>query len=824
MANQNIPLAQVIGLLQQNNANIPGGEVSASNKTFSIKTTGGYENLEDIKSTVISAGNGNLVYLKDIAKVEMDYEDWRWKARVNGERAVFASVKLERNANILQVSEQVKAVASRFEQNLPSNIELVNAFDQAPAVEARINGFFNNLLQGVLLVGVIIFIFLGWRASSIIITIIPLCVIIALAILNGAGYGLQQLSIAALVIALGLLVDNGIVVLENISRFLKEGYSKREAAAKGAGEVAPAIISSTVTTLLAFFPLTQLGEGPGEFLRSLPLTVIFTLVVSLILALTLSPLLASRLMKLRDSEKKPLIDRVLDSMIVNVYRPALKFSLRFGWLVMLLAVGLLAFSVSLFPKIGESFFPTADKAMLLVEVETPFGSSLEETEEAVIFVEEVLNEIDYVGNYTSNVGHGNPQVYYNRIPESFRKTHGQVLVNFDTWNPERFYGTLKTLREEFENYANADITFKELKNGAPVEAPIEIRIIGEETDTLKRLAAQVEAIVKGTEGVVNVNNPLSVDKTQLKLQLDKEKAGLIGLSYLDFDRTVRASLNGLRIDEVSLDDNEKYAVTVRLPFDDEPSIDDFNKVYFATQTGAQVPLRQVANLEFQAASSEIRHYNLDRNATVTADVVDADATVPITMEIIEQLDQQELPDGYSFYIGGEYEDQQSTFGSLGLILGLAQLGIFAVLVLQFRSIVQPLIVFSSMPLAITGSFIALYLSGWSFSFFAFVGLISLIGIVVNNSIILVDYINQLRDEGKSLIEAVTEGSERRFTPILLTSITTILGLIPLTAQASSLWSPLGLTIIGGMISSTFLTLLIVPVLYKWLSPSRGRGD
>ncbi|MEM9888746.1 MAG: efflux RND transporter permease subunit [Bacteroidota bacterium] len=817
MANQNIPLTQVIGILQQNNANIPGGEVNAANKTFSIKTTGGYKNLEDIKNTVVSSGNGKLVYLRDIAKVEMNYEDWRWKARLNKERVVFTSVKLEKTANILQVSEQVQSVGDAFQMQLPANIELETAFEQASAVEGRINGFFNNLLQGVLLVGLIIFLFLGWRASSIIITIIPLCIVIALAILNLAGYGLQQLSIAALVIALGLLVDNGIVVLENISRFLKEGYSKREAAAKGAGEVAPAIISSTATTLLAFFPLTQLGEGAGEFLRSLPLTVIFTLVVSLILALTLSPLLASRLMKLRTADRKPFIDRIMDGIITKVYRPSLNFSLRFGWLILLLAVGLLAFSVSLFPKIGVSFFPTADKPMLLVEVETPYGSSLAETSDAVEFVENVLDTMTFVKSYTANIGHGNPQVYYNRIPESFSKTHGQVLVNFTTWQPKKFYNTLAQLRSDFENYPNAEITFKELKNGAPVEAPIEIRVLGEDSDTLKRLAAEVEDILDNTAGVINVSNPLSVDKTQLKLSLNKEKAGMIGLSYLDFDRTVRASLNGLRIDEVALDDNEKYAVTVRLPFDEEPSIDDFNKVYFATQTGAQVPLRQVANLEFQAASTEIRHFNLDRNATVTGDVVDADATVPITVEIIEKLDELVFPKGYSYYVAGEYEDQQSTFGSLGIILILAQVGIFAVLVLQFRSVLQPLIVFSSMPLAITGSFIALYLSGWSFSFFAFVGLISLIGIVVNNAIILIDYINQLRDEGRPLLEAIRAGSERRFTPIILTSITTILGLIPLTAQASTLWSPLGLTIIGGMISSTFLTLLVVPILYKWFS-------
>jgi len=314
-----------------------------------------------------------------------------------------------------------------------------------------------------------------------------------------------------------------------------------------------------------------------------------------------------------------------------------------------------------------------------------------------------------------------------------------------------------------------------------------------------------------------VEIPFSLNKTELSLALNKEKAGLLGLSYLDFDQGVRASLTGLRVDRVSLDDGEKYPLVVRMPFDEEPDLSDFNKVYFATRTGGQVPLRQVADFEFQAASAEILHFNLDRHASVTASVVDADKTVPLTQEVLEKLKSVELPKGYSFYAAGEYENQQSAFGDLGIILLLAQIGIFAILVLQFRSILQPLVVFSAIPLAITGSFFALYLTGWSFSFFAFVGFISLIGIVVNNSIIMVDYMNQLRKEGMSLDEAVRVGSERRFTPIVLTSITTILGLVPLTATASNLWSPLGWTIIGGMVSSTLLVLLIVPVLYRWFS-------
>ena len=292
---------------------------------------------------------------------------------------------------------------------------------------------------------------------------------------------------------------------------------------------------------------------------------------------------------------------------------------------------------------------------------------------------------------------------------------------------------------------------------------------------------------------------------------------MVNLSYLNFDQTVRASLTGLQFDKVAFEDGEDYPLIVRLPFDEEPGISDFNKIYFATPAGGQVPLRQVADIEFSPANSQILHKGLNRYAGVLAGVVDSDMAVPLTIDILDSLKQITLPEGYSFFASGEYEDQQKAFGDLGIILVLAQVAIFAVLVLQFRSILQPIAVFAAIPLAISGSFIALYLTGWSFSFFAFVGFVSLIGIVVNSSIIMVDYINQLRATGMDRLQAIQQGCERRLVPIVLTTITTILGLLPLTASATNLWSPLGWTIIGGMLSSTLMTLLVVPVLYKWFT-------
>ena len=354
-AAQNVPPAQIIGILQQNNANIPGGSLDAADRAFSLQTTGGYKDLTALRETVVSSADGKLVYLQDLADVYMAYEDDRWRVRYNGERAMLLTVYVKNSSNIVAVNEELQAVLTGARAELPPTVELHTAFEQAPAIEARVSDFFVNLAQGVLLVGVIILLFLGWRSALIIMLTIPLVVLIGLTLLGYSGFALQQISIAALVIALGLLVDNGIVVIENINGYLAQGMSPREAAARGTGEVGYAIISSTVTTLLAFYPLTQLGGGPGEFLMSLPVTVMLVLSVSLLLALTLSPLLASRLLRYRGERRAPLPQRVLQRVVEQGYRPLLDLGLRFGGVVIALAVVLLVGAVSLFPSIGVSF-------------------------------------------------------------------------------------------------------------------------------------------------------------------------------------------------------------------------------------------------------------------------------------------------------------------------------------------------------------------------------------------------------------------------------------------------------------------------------------
>ncbi len=821
MAQLNISLSEVMGTLQSNNANIPGGDISSGVKSFNIISSGGYKTLEEIGNTIIRSQQSHIVYLHDIADIYMDYEDIRWMARYKGQKSIWITLKQKPGENIVQLGKRLAVAANEFRKTLPPNIELASTFEQASAVEERISGFFINLLQGVILVGIVIFIFLGFRPSLIIMIVIPLSIILATGALNFSGYTIQQISIASLVIALGLLVDNGIVVIENISRFLHEGYSKEEAAAAGTSEVGYAIISSTATTLLAFFPLALLNSGAGEFLRSLPVTVILVLIASLVLALTFTPMLASKLLKApkKEDPDSGAVQGFINQTIERGYLPLLRFTLKKPWVIV--GITLLSFigSFMLFPSIGVSFFPTADKPLLLIEVDTPDGSNIQETDRAVSFVESVLDTMDFVDSYSANSGHGNPMVYYNRINEDYKKSHGQLLVNFSAWDPPRFYRTLSNLRKTFSLYPAAKITFSELKNGPPFEAPIEILIIGENLDTLKSLAYELEEIINHTPGTINTNNPLAVNRTNLKVQIDRARAAMSGISILEIDQAVRSGLKGITVDQVTLEDGEEYPLVLRLPYSPAPTVENINKVYFTNYQGDAIPLRQVAQMEFESAVNKIQHYNLERNTAVTADLVDPDATTQVTEEIIEKLEDWDLPDGYKYHVAGEYEEQQKTFGDLGTLLIIAMLGIFAVLVLQFRSFTQPLVVFSAIPLALTGSFIALFLTGWSFSFFAFVGFISLVGIVVNNSIILVDYTNQLIEKGMRKKEALIQACQRRFTPIVLTTSTTILGLLPLTLSQTQLWSPLGWTIIGGMISSTILTLLIVPILYNVLTKS-----
>jgi multidrug efflux pump subunit AcrB len=823
---------RVAGAIQAEAQNLPGGDLDVGARAFNVQTTGDYASIDAIRGTVVGQSTGSLVYLRDIATVEQADAEVTYHARFNGTRAVFVTVTQRAGVNIFGVLDAVKAEVSAFERALPAGVALEAVFDQTESVANRVNGFFWNLLQGILLVGGVVLLALGWRASGIVMTAIPLSILIAIYVLDTAGYGLQQISIVGLVIALGLLVDDAIVITENVARYRRQGLSAVQAALKGTDEVGWAVVSTSVTSVLAFLPIALVQSGSGDFIRSMPLTVIFTLGASLLVALTLTPLLAARLLSAGDksaggrsgASRGPAaassgdlvtgpLGRLLQGMVDAGYRDVLRLALRRRWVVLVVAVGALVGSASLFPVIGVSFFPDAEKPQFLVNVTTPEGASLAATDRAVRRVERWLAERDDVRRYAANVGRDNPIVYYNAVPRREQSTVGQVFVEArSTADVPALAAALETA---LADVPEAQYDTEIFKNGPPVEAPVAIKVIGPELGELRRLAAAVEAAMQATPGTMNVDNPLAGTKTDLHVAVDRGQAGLLGVPVAAVDRAVRMAVAGLPVARYQTPDGDPLDIVLGLP--GEAQVSDLERLAVSSAAGSEVPLRQIARVELATEPRRIDHFDTERAVTVTADTRPGASAVAVTQAVVDRLDAVALPRGYRTFVGGELEAQEDSFASLLPALIGAVFGILAVLVLQFGSVQQAFIILTAIPLSVIGAFPALLLTGYTFSFTAFVGFTSLAGIVVNNATILVDYANQLRARGQSVRDAVVEAGATRFAPILLTTLTTIGGLLPLTLSGSSLWSPLGWVIIGGLLVSTVLTLVVVPVLYTLLT-------
>jgi len=820
-AAKNIPLDRVVAAIQSNNANIPGGSVDIGARRYNIKTSGSFDSIDELRDVIVSAGDGTVVFLKDIADIRLAHEDETYTARVNGTRAVFITATQKPGANIFTVQRLLEEKLRAFEARLPASMKVEVVFDQSKSVAYRLNRFFMNLLQGLFLVGAIVLLAVGMRASVIVMLAIPISILTGIGLLDLSGFGLEQMSIAGLVIALGLLVDNAIVVTENITRFMKKGYSKKDAAVQGTAQIGWAVISSTATTVLAFVPMIMMQNITGDFVRSMPATVVYTLSASLLISLTLTPFLSSKFIRVNGGARESRFQKAMASFIDTIYGPFLRKALRHPKRVLLVTAVVFLSSLAIFPFIGVTFFPKAEKPQFVINVDLPEGTSHDRTDEAVRYVESVLQARDEIKMVAANIGHGNPRIYYNVIPKNEKSNHAQIFVALNTHDLKTFSNLIAELRAEFKRYAGAKIAVKEFEQGPPLEAPIAIRVFGENLDVLKRIAADVEDMVSSTHGTINVNNPLATTKTDLHVRINRAKAAMYGVPIVAIDKSVRAAIHGLAVSTYRDAEGKEYDIVVRLPVAGKPSVPDFDKIYVSSVSGQQIPLKQLAALEFKSSPMVVNHYNLDRTVTITADVVSGISVDQATREIVSKLKPYPWPEGYRFVIAGELENREESFGGMLQAIIIAMVGIFGVLVLQFRSYVQPMIVFAAIPLAIIGSILALFITGYTFSFTAFVGLTSLVGIVVNNSIILVDYTNQLRESGTGLREALIEAGQTRFLPIILTTATTVAGLLPLTLIGGSMWAPMGWTIIGGLFVSTVLTLIIVPTLYLMFSGSRS---
>jgi multidrug efflux pump subunit AcrB len=817
LAQYNIPLNKILGAIQSENVNIPGGSIEMGEKKFNIKTSGNYKNIEEIKNTIVSNANGKLVYVKDVADVSFNYEEQTYIGRLNGKRGVFVTASRKMGTNIFAVEKEMKPILEQFKKELPKTISYEQSFDNAGSVRTRLGGFTRDFAIAIFLV-LLTLLPLGLRASIVVMVSIPLSLAIGLFLLDMFGITINQLSIVGMVVALGLLVDDSIVVVENIERYLRMGYGRRQAAIEATKQIGLAVIGCTVTLIFAFLPLMFLPEGAGDFIRSLPAAVVTTVLASLFVSLTIVPFLSSRILSNHENPEGNFFLRGLKKFIGGSYRRLLNTAIARPVTTLLVALAIFVGSVALVPVVGFSVFPASEKPMFLINIETPLGTSLQATNQVARYVEKEISNIPDLKNYATNVGRGNPRIYYNVIPQNEVSNYAQLFVQLKETPPAEKTKLIDQLRTRFRHYPNAKIEVKDFEQGPPVEAPIAIRLFSEDLDTLRSLAFRVENILKKTPGTIYVNNELTTLKTDLRVKVNKEKAGLLGVPVHEIDRTIRMAVTGLNIGTFRKENGDEYNITVTLPRNERQTFEAFSKVYVTSVTGASIPLNQLADIRFETSPVTIKHYEKDRYTVTTAFVQSGYNTGKLTESVLKQLDTMHFPANSRYVAAGEVEASQESFGGLGTIVLITIFGILGTLILEFKTFRGTLIVLSVIPLGIIGAVFMLLATGNTFSFVAVIGLIALIGIEVKNSILLVDYTDQLRKQGMSLDKAIQEAGETRFVPIILTTLTAIGGLLPLVMENNPLYSPLALVIIGGLISSTLLTRIVTPVLYKLLAP------
>lgn len=820
IASLGIPLSQLMQAVQSEAANIPGGSVVFGSKSLSVKTSGNYQSVEEIRNTIVHSHEGKNTRLRDVADVYPDFAPETHITRLNQYRSVLVNAALKAGENISAAQEQYLPVIEAYKGKLPPNIALMPHFDQAENVNKRLGGLGIDFGIAILLVSITL-LPLGLRAAAVVMVAIPLSLSIGILLVNALGYSLNQLSIVGFVVALGLLVDDSIVVVENIERWMREGYSRLEATIRGTKQITLAVIGCTATLVIAFLPIMFMPEMSGDFIRSLPVSVISSILGSMIVALTVVPFLSSRLLKPHAHPEGNAVLRGLQKLIHGTYAVLLDKAIRRPWQTLAIALLIFAGSLMLLPVIGFSLFPSSEKPQFLVNITTPLQSNIYYTDSITRQIERELNEMEEVRYYTSNVGKGNPQVYYNVSQRNEAADFSEIFVQLHpNTRPDRKIEIIEALRRRWTPYPGATVEVKNFEQGIPVIAPVEVRLMGDHLDTLRRLAAEVEEMLLQTAGTMYVKNPVKNNKTDIRVAINTQKALAMGVPTINIDRVVRMAIAG--IDLASYTDPDEtdsdYKIRMSVPRASYPDITALNNLYVDNVQQTPVALNQLAELRLESSPAQIDHHNKVRTVSVSAFVQNGFLNDQVIREVIRKMDQLTLPAGYVYEMGGEVESRQQSFGGFGTIILITVFLFIAVLVLEFKTFKSTLIVLSVIPLGIVGAVLALLLTGNSLSFVATIGIVALAGIEVKNTILLVDFTNQLRKEGMPLNEAIEKAGEIRFLPIILTTLTAIGGLTPIAWSSNPLISPLAIVMIGGLISSTLLSRIVTPVIYKLMPP------
>lgn len=831
-----LDIQTLASLIKLANNNLPVGIVSSGDLNYSVRIDNRFESLEDIRNLpLLTIGEDKTqILLKDLATVEESYPAQSVISSVseNGEPslpAVSIQVFNKDNSNTVKVADDAKARVEELKEEgiVPENVDVSVSNDNSDFIREELGTLSRSGLQTTLVITIILFLALGFAKGIIAGLSIPVIFMVSFIVLDNVGMSLNTLSLFSLVIALGLMVDTTIVVMEGIHENLKKGYSTEEAALLSVETYKWPLIAGTMTTVFAFFPMLLVSGILGEFLKTMPITITGTLLASLFIALTIAPSIATKFVR---SDKRggrkvsilePFFNKVGAKFHVFIEKVIQKTYLRV--VIVLIALGAFAASMAL-PITGAlrvEMFTTTDQNYFVVQIEAPKGAIISKTEELANEVEEYLLTVPEIDNFLTKVG-TSQSVGITDDPFMETGTSNSNLANITVnLTPKedreiKSYEIAEKIRGNFEHYPNAEIRIVEINEGPPSEGAITLRLTGQDLDILNSLANEVKEIAKNTDGTNNIDLSLKPGLNEFKFSLDKDILSYHGLSAIQVSAIIRNIVQGVDATEITLD-NDDLDIVVKYDLNkiDERvnlSIHDIENFEIPTPQGYTVSLGELGEYNFTQSLSSISREDQKRIIKVTGDTEkDADLVV-VTENIQKEIDKMEIPQGYEIKFGGDLENIAESFRDLFRSMFVAVILIAFTLVLMFNSFKQPLIILFTLPLALIGVFPGLMLVGQNLSFPAFLGVVALTGIVVNDAIVLIDRINQNRKSGVKFAKAIAEATEARLQPILMTSITTIAGITPL-ALTNEFWAGLGFALIFGLMASTLLTLFVIPVLY-----------
>lgn len=807
-----VPASSVADAIRVGGADVPAGAVTSGARRFNVEAGGAFRDLDKIRNLPLRSNDGTILRVGDVADVKYGAAEQRVKVSHNGQRAIWITANQKQGTDATKLRNLLVKELELQQKLLPPDIKAVVQFDQSRDITKRLRELARDFSIALFLV-LFTLLPLGWRASIIVMISIPLSLASGLLVVSAMGFNMSQLVVAGFILSLGLLVDDSIVVVENIARHLRMKKSRDEAAVDGTREITMAVMGSTGVLVFAFFPLFFLPEGAGKYTQSFIATIVATITASMIVSLTIVPFLASRILNRDEHEGGNALLRWLMNKIDRIYHPMLHWALdrprRSVWGA--LAVTCAAFL--LIPVLGFSLFPNADTPYFRVSVEAERGASIAETGRIVKQVSEVLKTEPAIKVRAENVGAFNPPVFYNVFQRGENPTQGEVLAIMDEWKGRQARAMVERLRKKLDQIPGARIKIVLFQNGAPINAPVEFRVYGPEQTELRNIAAKMEQALHDTPGTRDVNNPAAFDRVDLDIRIDDAKAALLDVPAGAPRRAIRLALTGERAATFRDVEGDSYPVIVRLPLAETQPISALESIYVSNRSGQPVQLAEISSPTLESTPAAIYRYNLERNVSITAQITNGSVVSKVNREAQKKMDAIPLKPGYSIEIGGEAEKINNTFAGFGPIVLIAMFSIFAILVAEFGRFKEALVVAGVIPLGTFGGLIALLVTGNNLSFLAVIGFIALIGIEIKNSILLVDFTSQLRDRGLALREAIEQAGEIRFLPVLLTSITAIGGLMPLALFGGSLYGPLAIVLIGGLISSTLLSRIVTPAMY-----------